>query len=909
MMILNENMICGKLAGLIFSSALFISAISLYGQPMPAEYLAGKGVLHHPADRASVVAEIRDFEIRRRNNAHQEARAAGLPIRGQRKDGHIFELVDIIDGVPLYHTTLNANAAISTGADILRMSPYNADGNGWTAGIWDGGSVRSTHQEFSGRVNVMDGAAPVDHATHVGGTVGAAGVVSSAKGMMPSVAIDSYDWNSDLSEMTSRGASYPDEAGKIYISNHSYGYYTGWVYNGGSPKWVWYGSGQDESAVETNFGRYAAETGDVDALAYSLPYYLIFWAAGNDRNENPVNGDEVSLSAGGEVVSYDSTSHPPGDGVYKNGYDTVSFTALAKNVMSVGAVADAVSGGLREPDMAVMASFSSYGASDDGRIKPDLVANGNELYSSVSISDTEYRYYSGTSMASPNAAGTAGQIVQWYDTLFPGQAMRSSSLKALLIHTADDLGNTGPDYRFGWGLLNGADAVQLLQDYHDHPGTYGLIEDRLTDTRTSVEYPFTWDGVSPIRATLCWTDPAGTVTSSHDSRDPCLVNNLDLRITAPDGTTVYEPWVMPFVGDWSDASLAYAAVKGSNTTDNVEQVAVASPGQVGTYSVVVSYAGSLSGGAQNFSLVLSGVSSGNIARAPLLTDSTPLTASGETLFTLTGDYFMPGAAVRLLRTGETPAAGSHTLFEGDRLQTRINTDALAAGWWNMEVTNPDGQIARLYNAFAVPGQLWIEDFETNNIIAKGWSLTTDEGVNQWVLTSDRSVSPTQSMFFVGSESRSDTCLVSPPVAVSSNALDAAAQISFMHDFSFESDDGAVLELSLDGIEWYDVGSAESGATFLQNGYKATIGGNTGSLGSRNPIGGQQGWSGSSGGFIKTVIELTDKEMYSGHSVQLRWRIGTDAETASTGWYVDDVSLSGISEPPPVPHHGTVIFMY
>jgi hypothetical protein len=863
------------------------------------------GDLRKPGNRRSAVESIRNRENFRRADANAAALALGLPLRIERADGHIHELADFVDGMPLYHTTLNENAAISTGADILRVSPYNSDGSGCSVGIWDGGSVRATHEELSGRVNVMDGGAAADHSTHVGGTIGAAGFASSAKGMMPAVTIDSYDWNSDFSEMTSRGASYPGEPDKLNISNHSYGYATGWAYLGGTPKWEWYGSiTADASAIETDFGRYAVESRDLDSLAYSLPYYQSFWSAGNDRNDNPAAGDSVALVPGGSVVTYDAANHPPGDGVYRGGYDTISFSALAKNVITVGSVNDAVSGGVRSPASVNISTFSSFGPVDDGRIKPDLVANGYDLYSSLASSDTAYGRYSGTSMSSPNAAGTAGQILQWYGILFPGHALRASTLKALLIHTADDLGTAGPDYQYGWGLVNGVGAADLLQGYRSNPGTRGVIEDRVTDARSVVTFSFSWDGSSPIWATLCWTDPPGVSTTLSDSRVPRLVNNLDLRISAPDEST-FQPWTMPFVGDWSSASCADAAVPGSNSTDNVEQVLISSPSLPGIYQARVSFAGTLSSGSQIFSLILSGVDPANIAPAPLLTDSLPLNTTGTALFTLTGDNFMPGASVRLLRNGEMPVQGDNIEFKGDTVETRINTDGLATGWWNMELTNPDGQRAVLYNVYVVPGPLWNEDFETNNIVAKGWSQVAIEGVSQWTLSTAKSVSPTQSMHSAGADTRSDTSLFSPPLSISPSAV--GRQLSFWHDFTFESNDGGVLEFSIDGGGWFDVDSAGSGSSFVANGYNAVIGNGQGNPSNRNPLDGSPGWSSSSGGFIQTVVALTDDAKYAGHTLQVRWRLVTNTGTASTGWYVDDVVFFGAGNPPPPPGKGTMFY--
>jgi hypothetical protein len=116
----------------------------------------------------------------------------------------------------------------------------------------------------------MDGAALNDHATHVAGTVIASGVSANAKGMAPAGNVDSYDWNSDITEMTLRGAAAPDEAGKIFLSNHSYGYVSGWNYvNGGSPfrVWEWNGDGTTVSGTEQDFGRYNSFARDTDSLA------------------------------------------------------------------------------------------------------------------------------------------------------------------------------------------------------------------------------------------------------------------------------------------------------------------------------------------------------------------------------------------------------------------------------------------------------------------------------------------------------------------------------------------------------------------------------------------------------------------------------------------------------------------
>ncbi len=849
-----------------------------------ADVFADAGDLSDPAARHRAVEALRRIEDGERAETETRARALGLPLRIERPDGTIIALAGFDRDRPLYRTTLNANAAISTAANLVRLAPYSADGAGYHIGIWDGGPIRISHQEFGGRATTNDVSpyAVAAHATHVAGTLAAAGITASAKGMAPAANVDSYDWDSDKSEMTAAGASYPGEIGKIYISNHSYTYLAGWAY---TTLYEWYGTGATASGVEDDFGKYGTYARDADSLAYSLPYYLIVRAAGNERSDNPSTGATVTLSPGGTTtVAYNPALHPPGDNVYRGGYDTLGFDTIAKNVVTIGAVNDAVTGGVRDPSKATMTSFSSWGPTDDGRIKPDLVANGAGLYSTTSTGDTAYTTMSGTSMAAPNAAGTAMLLVDVFGRLFPGQALRAATLKALLIHTANDLGTTGPDYQFGWGLINAHAAAALMASYHDHPGARQVAEDRLTTSRTGYSRSFTWDGSSPIRATLCWTDPAGSSTTSGDSRTKRLVNDLNLVLTGPGGT-VHRPFVMPYVGDWTTNTLAAAATTGTNTTDNVEQVLIVAPPVAGTYTATVTFAGTLTNGAQPFSLIVSGGAVGDAAPAPTLTASSPQTGTGTLLLTLTGGGFQLGAAVKLTLDGQPDVVATGVEVQGDIVKARVNVSGMAAGQWSAVVTNPDGQSATLAAAFLVAGGLWNEDFETDSIAGRGWTLSTTLGVNQWVITAAQCVSPTRSMYASGPSTKSDFSLVSPSIAIPSGAT--GLRLSFWQNFSFQSGkDGGVLEFSLNGGAWFDVTSTGSGASFAASGYTRTI------SSSSSPINGRSAWSGSSGGWQQVFVDLTDAAKYAGQNLRARWRVGTNTGTASAGWYVDDVLLSG-----------------
>lgn len=543
-----------------------------------------------------------------KEEALRVARAQGWKIRGLTEEGRFYELQEIADGHPVYYMTDNANAAISTGANLIRQtSPYNLTGDGHTVGVWDGGAVLSTHQEFddagTSRVHVMDGASSNYHATHVGGTIGASGVQANAKGMAPEVSIDSYDWSFDESEMAFRGAAVSGEAGKLNLSNHSYGTVTGWA-NGswsGNSGPHWWGTNHGTDREDDGFGQYNSTAADWDAICYAAPYYLPFKSAGNDRNDSaPSLGSTYYYYSGGwQSATYNSTSSPFADG-FDSGYDTIPTYGVAKNILTIGAVNDAVSGGLRDPASGTMSSFSGWGPADDGRIKPDIVANGVSLYSTDNGADNDYTSLTGTSMATPNAAGSALLLQEYYGDLSGGDRMRASTLKALIIHTADDLGNPGPDYAYGWGLMNVKAAADHIQTHFDHPGGDTLVEGVLSDYNPQDTYVFTWDGVSPIKATLAWTDPAGTPTTGLDDPTPVLVNDLDLTLTQPGGGLI-----SAFSLDPSNPSAV--AVASGNTVDPVEQVLITSPTSgPGVYTLTVNHKGSLTNSRQHYSLILSG---------------------------------------------------------------------------------------------------------------------------------------------------------------------------------------------------------------------------------------------------------------------------------------------------------------
>ncbi|MEP4078179.1 S8 family serine peptidase [Haloferula sp.] len=567
-----------------------------------ADLLSQRVDLSDPKKRAELVAAFREVDEVHGREVARKAAVMGLEMRGTREDGTEWVLSGFDGDMPIYEQTENARAAISTAADLVRSTaPFNVDGAGELIGMWEVNQPRARHDEFGSpsRLTFGQGSSGTsDHATHVAGTMIAAGLNSSLMGMAPGAEIISYSSASDSTEMMNVGAAVAGEAGKINVSNHSYGFGTGW--EGNDWRGVFIDDANTANDYEADFGLYSSLSRLMDGLTYNLPYYLPFFSAGNHRNDNaPL--ESASWTHSFSTYSYDSSRHPAGDNLYKSGYDLCEGKKVAKNVMTVGAVTDATIGSSRSLTSASQASFSSSGPTDDGRIKPDIVANGVSLTSAGGASDNDTTTFSGTSMSSPNAAGSAALLVDYYKTRFPGGGMRAATLKGLIIHTADDLGNEGPDYRYGWGLMNTLSAAELIKDHADDGER--MVEDRLTTVDSTKQYQFHAIGGQELRVTLSWTDPAGTSKTGHENRTKALVNDLNLSIQGPDGTL--EPFVMPHVGDWSVATLDDVATTGVNNVDNVEQIHLPDS-TPGLHTITVTYTGSLTESLQDFSLILTG---------------------------------------------------------------------------------------------------------------------------------------------------------------------------------------------------------------------------------------------------------------------------------------------------------------
>lgn len=483
--------------------------------------------------------------------------------RSFERDGHALSIIDVRDGQPVYYITHNDGSVRSCGVYELRPGGrFGLDlaGENATIAVWDRGLPLASHVEFQGRLLNSDAASEFSfHSTHVTGTILAAGLNPAAKGFCPRASARAFDWFQDTEEMIEQVI-----ANNLMVSNHSYGVPGGWNGN------TWLGDPGISMTEDYRFGFYDAEAAAFDNIAFDAPYYSIVVSAGNERGDS---GD-------GTI---------PADGPY----DCITGFSTAKNVFTIGAVNklnEAYSGA----EDVVMSSFSSWGPVDDGRIKPDLCAPGVNLFSASNGSNQSYGNSSGTSMASPSAAGVIALTNEAYFT-YNNRYLSSASLKALMIHTAHEAGeNPGPDYSFGWGLINADKAVEFIQN--EDGLSRRIIEASLLEGE-SYELELNPVQGKKISATLAWTDRAGPVPErALDPTDLMLVNDLDMRIEDQSGNQSL-PWIL------DPASPSLPAMRGDNFRDNVEKIEFDNP-DARPYTLRITHKGQLQGGAQDFSLII-----------------------------------------------------------------------------------------------------------------------------------------------------------------------------------------------------------------------------------------------------------------------------------------------------------------
>ncbi len=387
-------------------------------------------------------------------------------------------------------------------SSLLSPAGRQLSGKGVTVGVGDDAEI-SSHLDFTGRLINRVYYFSNYHGIHTSGTVAGAGLLDPKNhGMAPRATLVSQ-WFSDI--ITNTPVYVTDY--NMIATNNSY-------------------TSVDDGC--TGEGVYDVLSNYADAQMKNYASVLHVFAAGNDG----------LLTCSPYPASY---------GTVKSGWQ------CSKNVLTVGAMDQA--------DYSI-AGFSSRGPVQDGRIKPEIVACGVNLISTVYFN--LYGPNNGTSMASPVITGTTTILNERYRQL-NGTTPKAALIKALLCNTAEDLGNPGPDYTFGFGMLNARRAVEAMEGHQ-----------YFINTTAPASYPITIpSGVRRLKVMLYWADPAAAANAATT-----LVNDLDLTVTDA-VANIYHPLVL------NPAAVTANAIPGTDHINNIEQVVINNPA-AGNFSLNVS---------------------------------------------------------------------------------------------------------------------------------------------------------------------------------------------------------------------------------------------------------------------------------------------------------------------------------
>ncbi|MBN2149399.1 MAG: S8 family serine peptidase [Anaerolineales bacterium] len=606
--------------------------------------------------------------------------------------------------------TLNNDGAISSmQVTPLYSAPYGLDGTGVRVFVFDGGTVLTTHNTFNSgsgsRVTMIDNAANVqDHPTHVAGTVAGDGDGGRAQGVAPGATILSAEY-----EQTGGTMLFWDNAGDIQadyaLARNSYNADFGTNSIGSNTA-----SNNYDCARE---GDYGVSSNMLDGIV---------------RGNNGIVGSAVLMTWANGNERTGGTTYP---GRCGSNYLTTAPPSCAKNPIHIGAI---------NSDYDTMTSFSSWGPCDDGRLKPILSAPGCELgrasgetyiYSSLSTSNTAYggSGWCGTSMATPAAAGVVALMLeQWRLEGYGGANDRPlpALFKALLMHSARDLGQDGPDYIYGYGEVDAQAAVDLIINGNplngngpENWGTGSVGPGGMNSY--SITLPA---NVAELKVTLAWDDFAAAAYAAV-----ALVNNLDLEVVAPDGSTYYYPWIL------NPAAPYQTATTGVNTRDNQEQVLINNPA-AGTWTIRVKGTAVPQGAPQSYGLVYTarypvydaGACTEIVTNGGFETDASGWTLSGATRVAAPA----VGHGSYSLRLGGANRA-SHTAYQ----QISIPASAIRSElsfWWYMTTTESTHPNDRFYvevrnTANAV---LATVDYRSDGWQAGQWMKSENLDLTPWV---------------------------------------------------------------------------------------------------------------------------------------------------------------------------------
>ncbi len=217
-----------------------------------------------------------------------------------------------------------------------------------------------------------------------------------------------------------------------------------------------------------------------------------------------------------------------------------------------------------------LVNSSSRGPAYDGRIKPDIAANGQNQLSTDE--NNTYLSFGGTSGASPGIAGISAQLYEAYKDANAGVLPPSALIKATLLNTTNDAGNIGPDFKFGWGIVNGLRAGLLIEEGRHLTSSVS----QGNSNSHSISVP---TGTKQVRFMLYWMGPAAANGASA-----ALINDLDLVVTDPSSGS-YLPWILDPTPTATNLNLL--ATNGADHLNNMEQVLINNP-VAGSYTIDVS---------------------------------------------------------------------------------------------------------------------------------------------------------------------------------------------------------------------------------------------------------------------------------------------------------------------------------
>lgn len=521
-------------------------------------------------------------------------------------DGTFSQLIGTNEfGDPVYLQTMNQNVVNTLGANVLHsgFDSFLLTGEDMTIGLWEPKSPRLLHEilrvpnvnPFQSRVTYISGQiSGVDrHATHVAGTlIGNQTNTGSSnqlqvRGVAYKSTIRAYDWNLAASEMANEA-----DTNGLLVANTSFGY-------------------APAPLNKVEYGRYSSTSQEWDAVMCGAPFLQIVKPAGNVRDDSPFIVPQVTA---------------------KGGFDLLESSGTSKNVLVVSAFDLAQDEPLEIPYeiSEVEVPYSSWGPTDDGRIKPDITAHGHSVYSSIETSNSGYGLLSGTSMATAGVSGAIILLQQYYNNKFgdmydPEEVpyLWSSTVRALIVHTADEAGDPGPDYKYGWGVMNAVSAAEIIEQR----GKSTIIREETLEEHSEFGLNVVSNGYEPLVVTLAWTDPEGEVDEIdlenpvEDNTNHKLINDLDVYLVrlAGNGDETTDEYLLPWKrleGITTDVNLLNApATRGVNHVDNIEKIEIQVedlPEFGGVYRIVVSHSGeeltdNCIGEGQNFSLIVSGV--------------------------------------------------------------------------------------------------------------------------------------------------------------------------------------------------------------------------------------------------------------------------------------------------------------